>query len=121
VTETNNLVKPPIIDLRKLTHVIYALFAIGVLTGGMLGIATVAAVVVIYIKRSEAAGTLYAAHFDWLLRTFWWALLWGALGMLLMTIFIGFIVLAINVVWVIYRLARGWLGLVDDRAPTHFA
>ncbi|MBJ7263395.1 MAG: hypothetical protein JHC61_06495 [Burkholderiaceae bacterium] len=108
-------------DLRQLTHVIYALFALGVLTGGMLGIATIAAVVIIYIKRSDAAGTLYAAHYDWLLRTFWWGLLWAALGMLLTAVYIGFIVLAINVVWVVYRIARGWLGLFDGRAPTHFA
>jgi len=120
-TTSHSTAKPPLPDLRQLTHVIYALFALGVLTGGMLGIATIAAVVIIYIKRSDAAGTLYAAHYDWLLRTFWWGLLWAALGMLLTAIYIGFIVLAINVVWVVYRIARGWLGLFDGRAPTHFA
>ncbi len=120
-TTSQSTAKPPLPDLRQLTHVIYALFALGVLTGGMLGIATIAAVVIIYIKRSDAAGTLYAAHYDWLLRTFWWGLLWAALGMLLTAVYIGFIVLAINVVWVVYRIARGWLGLFDGRAPTHFA
>ena len=33
-----------------------------------------------YVKRGDTAGTMYASHFDWLLRTFWWALLWLAIS-----------------------------------------
>ena len=59
-----------------------------------------------YLKRADVAGTLYAAHFDWLLRTLWWALLWMAISALAVYIFIGWIGLAATVVWVLYRLIR---------------
>lgn len=104
-------------DLRTITHVAYGLYALGFVTG-LLPIATLAAVILVYIKRADAAGTYYAAHFDWLLRTFWWALLWLAISGIAMLIFIGWIGVAATVIWVIYRLIKGWLALLEGRAPT---
>nr|WP_208025020.1 hypothetical protein [Achromobacter insolitus] len=109
------------LDLRTLTHVAYGLYALGFLTSGFLGIATLAAVVLMYLKRSDAAGTVYAAHFDWLLRTFWWALLWLAISAIATLIFIGWIGLAATVIWVLYRLIKGWLALLEGTAPTSYA
>ncbi|CAB3734262.1 hypothetical protein LMG3458_05130 [Achromobacter deleyi] len=109
------------LDLRTLTHVAYGLFALGFLTSGFLGIATLAAVVLMYLKRSDAAGTVYAAHFDWLLRTFWWALLWLAISGLALVIYIGWIGVVATVVWGLYRLIKGWLSLLDGTAPTTYA
>ncbi|MDT4856012.1 DUF4870 family protein [Achromobacter agilis] len=109
------------LDLRTLTHVAYGLYALGFLTSGFLGIATLAAVVLMYVKRSDAAGTVYASHFDWLLRTFWWALLWLAISAIATLIFIGWIGLAATVVWVLYRLIKGWLALLEGAAPTTYA
>jgi len=108
-------------DLRTLTHVAYGLYALGFLTGGFLGIATLAAVVLMYVKRADTAGTMYAAHFDWLLRTFWWALLWLAISAIATLVFIGWIGLAATVVWVLYRLIKGWLALLEGAAPTPYA
>ncbi|MCS3509386.1 hypothetical protein D3C85_483700 [compost metagenome] len=109
------------LDLRTLTHVAYGLFALGFLTSGILGIATLAAVVLMYVKRSDAAGTVYAAHFDWMLRTFWWAMLWLAISAIAIYIFIGWISLIATIVWVLYRLIKGWLALLDGGAPTTYA
>lgn len=109
------------LDLRMLTHVVYGLFALGILTVGLLGIATLAAVVLIYIKRSDAAGTLYVAHFDWLLRTFWWTLLWLAISWLTVFILIGWIGMIATVIWGLYRLIKGWLSLLEGTAPTSYA
>ena len=120
-TSTDIPTKIPGPDLRKLTHVIYALYAIGFLTSGFLAVATLAAVVVIYLKRADTAGTVYSAHFDWLLRTFWWALLWCAIGFILTIIFVGWLVIVATVVWVIYRVARGWLALFEGRGPSQYA
>lgn len=105
-------------DLRTITHVAYGLYALGFVTGGFLAIATLAAVVLVYIKRADAAGTYYASHFDWLLRTFWWALLWLAISAIATLIFIGWIGVAATVIWVLYRLIKGWLALMEGRAPT---
>ncbi|HEY0293722.1 MAG TPA: hypothetical protein VGC69_00145 [Bordetella sp.] len=107
-------------DLRLLTHVAYGLFALGFLTGGILGVATLAAVVLLYVKRSDTAGTVYAGHFDWLLRTFWWSVLWLFLSGILTMIFIGWLGVLITLVWALYRLIKGWLALFEGAAPTSY-
>jgi len=104
-------------SLRTLCHVAYGLFALGVVSGGFIGVATIAAVVLAYVKRSDAAGTVYAKHFDWLLATFWWGLLWLAISGIATLIFIGWLGVLATVVWIVYRLIRGWLALSDGRAP----
>lgn len=88
---------------------------------GLLGIA---GVVVCYVKRSDAAGTWVASHFTWLIRTFWWSLLWAIVGWLFVLvlgwILIGFVfagvIWFIAGVWVIYRVVRGYLAFKDSRA-----
>ena len=109
------------LDLRTLTYVVYGLYALGFLTSGFLAIATLAAVVLMYLKRTDAAGTMYAVHFDWLLRTFWWALLWLAISSIATLIFIGWLGVVATVIWVLYRLIKGWLALMEGRAPTPYA
>src|SRR3546814_18323392 len=64
------------LSMRNLTHLIYGLFALGLLSAGFFGVATIAAIVLAYLKRGDAAGTVYANHFDWVIKTFWWGLLW---------------------------------------------
>nr|WP_212760391.1 hypothetical protein [Bordetella trematum] len=107
--------------MRTLTHVSYGLFALGFLTGGLLAVATLAAVVLMYVKRSDTAGTVYASHFDWLLRTFWWSLLWMAISFVLTLIYIGWIGMVATVIWVLYRLIRGWLALLEGNPPSSYA
>jgi uncharacterized membrane protein len=108
-------------DLRAITHVAYGLYALGFITGGFLAIATLAAIILVYVKRADAAGTYYASHFNWLLRTFWWALLWLAISAVATLIFIGWIGVVVTVIWVLYRLIKGWLALLEGRAPAAYA
>lgn len=108
-------------DLRLLTQVAYGLFALGFLTSGFLGVATLAAVVLIYIKRGDAAGTIYARHFDWLLRTFWWSILWLCLSAVLTLIFIGWLGVLATIVWALYRLIKGWLAFLQGTDPSAYA
>ncbi|MCX5591600.1 DUF4870 family protein [Alcaligenes endophyticus] len=103
------------VSLRILTHVSYGLFALGVVTAGLLTIATIAAIVLAYIKRSEASGTIYASHLDWLIKTFWWGLLWYCVSGILTLLFIGWIGIFITTIWIIYRLIRGWLALLEGK------
>lgn len=105
------------LSMRNLTHLIYGLFALGLLSGGVFGVATIAAIVIAYLKRADAAGTLYANHFDWLIRTFWWGLLWIVLSGLATFIFIGWLTGLIALVWIVYRLVKGWLALISGQAP----
>jgi len=116
------------------THAIYALHAFSLLTG-VLGAATVVgafltgwpsiiAVILNYVKRSEARGTWLESHFRWQIRTFWFGLLWVVLCLLfvVVTLGIGIVIawlpLAVVGLWFIYRIARGWLAL-NDRRPMY--
>lgn len=100
------------LPLRTITHLMYGLFAVGLLSAGFLGIATVAAIILAYVKRGDAVGTVYASHFDWILKTFWWGLLWFVLSALATLIFIGWLTGLIVLLWVVYRLIKGWLALL---------
>lgn len=113
------------------TKVVYALHAFSLLTG-IIGTATVVgafltgwpsiiAVILNYIKRSEARGTWLESHFRWQIRTFWFGLLWIALcvAFIIATFGIGllFMWLPIGLVgfWFVYRIIRGWVTLSDRR------
>ena len=107
-------------SLKQVTMVIYALQALGFLTGG---VTAIIAIVINYVKREDAAGTLYQSHFEWQMRTFWWGLLWGVIGMLLVVVVVGFAVLFAAWVWTVYRVVKGWLKLTEGKpvAPTAVA
>jgi uncharacterized membrane protein len=114
----------------------YALFGVGavaalVSAGGiavfapLMGLLGIIGVIVCYVKRDDARGTWVASHLRWLIRTFWFSLLWGAIGAIVFVLFfIVFLLgplLAIGIwgaasVWVIYRVVRGYL-LFNDSKP----
>ena len=107
-----NIASPEAESLRNVALAGYVLQAAFFVSG----ISAIVAVVLAYIKRDDARGTWLESHFRWQIRTFWFALLWGALGGLLMIILIGWLVLCANMVWIIYRIAKGWLNL-NERKP----
>ncbi|TAL53780.1 hypothetical protein [Pandoraea sp.] len=98
--------------LRKLTHILYALYAIFWLTGG---VTALVAIIINYVKRDDVAGTLYESHFDWQIRTFWWSVLWGVIGVALALVLVGFAVLWVLGIWTLYRIVKGWLYLHDGK------
>src|SRR5215510_6548911 len=92
--------------LITLTHVIYGLHAFS-------------AVILNYAKRSEVAGSYLDSHFSWQIRTFWYAALWVVVGLVMFATVIG-IPLAIMVfiavsLWILYRIVRGWLSLLERK------
>ncbi|KJK22865.1 membrane protein [Burkholderiaceae bacterium 16] len=103
-------------SLRKLTHILYALYAIFWLTGG---ITALIAIVIGYVKRDDTQGTLYASHFAWQIRSFWWSVAWAILGgMLFVTVFLiplAFAVWGVLSLWMLYRIVKGWLYLNDSK------
>src|SRR4051812_39295828 len=99
-------------SLRTITVVVYALQAAGFFTAGL---GWIVAIVINYVKKEEAAGTPYESHFRWQMRTFWFGLLWGIVGGLLVIVFVGFAILFANTIWIIYRIVKGWLYLNDGK------
>ncbi|MGD9941594.1 MAG: DUF4870 family protein [Burkholderiaceae bacterium] len=96
---------------RKLATVCYALYAVSCL----IGVAAVAAIIIDYLKRDDFAGTWVASHFEWQIKTFWYALAGAIVGWLLTIILIGFLILLGVWVWVIYRVVKGWLALYERK------
>ena len=96
---------------KNLTTLIYALYAASFL----IGITSIVAIVMNYIKKEDVAGTFLESHFRWQIRTFWFGMLWGVLGAITFFLVIGWFVLIANVIWVIYRIAKGWLRLNDNK------
>jgi len=96
---------------KTLTMVIYALYAASFL----LVITAIVAIVINYVKKGDVTGTFLESHFRWQIRTFWFGLLWGVLGAIASLVIVGWFVLVANVVWIIYRIVKGWLLLNDNR------
>ncbi len=116
----------PLEGLKAWTHVIYGLHAFSVLAGivtpmfvvtaFLLGWPSIIAVILNYVKRSEAAGTFLESHFRWQIRTFWIALAWSIVGVLSLLAFIGIFVLGVAAMWFLYRAIKGWIELSEGRA-----
>lgn len=123
---------PPLIGY---THIVYALHALSVLIGitgpativgsFIFGLPSIIAVVMNYVRRRDVAGTWLGTHFTWQIQTFWRSLiaiviagvlsapLVLALGLGILTFYLALVGVGI---WVIYRVARGWLALREGRS-----
>lgn len=116
-------------SMVRLTHVIYGLHAfsaaMGILTSAFIvtafvtGWPSIIAVIINYVKRSDARGTYLDSHFSWQIRTFWWALLWLLVVVLMVLTVVLFPVawlLGVGIgIWVLYRIIRGWISLSNTK------
>jgi uncharacterized membrane protein len=122
----------PVPSVVTVAHIVYALHAFAIVAG-LVGTATVVgsfigsvpsivAVILNYVKRGDARGTWMESHYRWQIRTFWFALLWFLIGWLLILTVVGAVigvpVLIALTIWLVYRIARGWLRL-NDRRPMY--
>ena len=122
----------PLPSALTVANVVYALHAFAIVVG-LAGTATVVgsfvgsvpsivAVILNYVKRGDARGSWLESHYRWQIRTFLfaigWVLLAGILILTLVGIPFGFAILAGVSLWLVYRIARGWLRL-RDRLPMY--
>ena len=119
----------PSASLVSTTLVIYALFGVADVTAlassgfpliaPLTGLIGIIALIIAYVKRGEAQGTWLASHYRWLIRTFWFSLLWGCIGGLVFITIIGipiaFGIWIATTIWVIYRLIRGFILFQESK------
>jgi uncharacterized membrane protein len=100
-------------EAKKFALICYILYAVGFFTGGL---TSIAGIILAYIKKDDAVGTWTESHYRWLIRTFWFGLLLVVIGAptMLIPVINIFIYLAI-VVWIIYRIIKGWLRLSENK------
>lgn len=119
-------------DLRSLTIAAYVLF----LLGWMNGITAIVGVIIAYVKRREAAGTIWQSHFDNLILVFWmiiagfflglltwpitlgvllaqWPLFWPPT--LTLPLLFGFLFFPLLVFWYFYRVIRGLIRAAEGQ------
>ncbi len=115
--------------LVTLTHAIYGLHAFSaamgvissaaIVTAFLTGWPSLLAIILNYVQRSAVRGTYLESHFRWQIRTFWFAVLWLVVATLFFITILGFpiawLIVVVTGLWVLYRIARGWLALVDER------
>ena len=98
---------------RTVMHVLYGLHTISPFT--MWSLALVA-LVVNYIRKSDEPDLLYLGHHNYMIRTFWWTLLWLLVtGPLWILVIPGWIAYTIIGIWYLYRCIRGWLRFNDNQ------
>ncbi|CUS48703.1 MAG: putative membrane protein [Idiomarinaceae bacterium HL-53] len=90
----------------------YALMVAGLFTGIFWFIGAFWA----WFKRNEAVGTIYHSHLQNIVATFWWGLLWVAIGLVLMLVLIGYLVLFAAYIWMIFRLINGISKILSNEA-----
>ena len=83
-------------------QVIYILY----LGSFVLGITALVGLVLAYINRGKAGGWI-ESHYTYLIRTFWIALLYGFVSVILMLVLVGVLLAFATAVWVIVRCVIG--------------
>lgn len=113
--ESSNIKDDTLESKRKLTMIIYAIQA-GFL---LFGISLLVAVIINYIKRSDVSATLFESHFKWQIRTFWHHFILLVIAIIMFWIpIIAVLLLIVDTILLIYRIAKGWLRL-NDRKPMY--
>lgn len=119
----------PVPSVLVAAHVVYGLHTVAIVLGitgsatvigGFVGsVPSIIAVIINYLKRGGARDSWAASHYRWQIRTFWFSLLWLIIAMLLVVTLVGAPVglglLIALTLWLIYRIARGWLRLLDKQ------
>ncbi len=100
-------------DLVNTARLLY--MAHGVTFFFSLGTLNFVVLILNYLQRPSTEGTMVYSHHTWMIRTFWFMVLWMAVGWALFITIIG-IPLAVVIwggawLWVAYRILRGFVDL----------
>jgi uncharacterized membrane protein len=127
---TTVAVDPRHVGYTQIMYLLHAVsIAIGILSTALIvtafvfGLPSIIAVIMNYARRNQVRDTWLDSHFRWQRRTFWFALLGLVAASLvfwpLVLIWIGIPLLWISYfaigVWAIYRVAKGWIALSNQR------
>ncbi len=114
------MTQTPADKLRTMIIVAYGCFIGGILLpaiGIEIPFLALIALVIVFIKRKEAAGTMYESHCVWVLRTFVIGFVVSILAALIAqtgSAAAALLFIAVSV-WAIYRLAKGALRLYEGK------
>ena len=93
---------------RTVTVIAYALHLFGAITG----LPSIIATVLNYVRINRYGG-FFDSHHRWMIRSFWWGLLWFVIGWITVWILIGWVILFLAWAWYVYRHVRGLMALLN--------
>jgi uncharacterized membrane protein len=97
---------------RMYAIIVYALY----LAAFCNGLTAVIGLIIAYIKRDEARGTIYESHFANAIETFWVGLVIGLVAIPLVFLFgLGVLVWLGVVVWYLFRTIKGLVRVLDAK------
>ncbi len=89
-------------------YILYLLAAPSIFSTMLIG------VVIAYVKRDDARGSIFESHFANAIDIFWVALVVGVVAFVLWPLFLlGAVIHAALFVWVLYRTIKGLLRAID--------
>lgn len=97
-------------ECKSYALVSYILLTIGLFTAIPLLFGAIWAM----IQKNGAFGTVYYSHLVNATRIFWWSLFWTIIGVTIIPFAIGFVVLGVIWLWVLFRLVDGFTKLLSD-------
>ena len=103
-------------DAKQLARILYLVHAATFFFS--LGTLSILPLIVNYITRPETVGLVYSHH-SWMIRSFWYYLLWMIVGGIVFATVVGiplaFLVWGVAWIWKAYRLIRGFLDLNSNK------
>lgn len=100
-------------DKSKSSNVklVYILYLVSI----VVGLTSIIGVIMAYVNKDTVPDWL-KSHYQFQIRTFWIGLLYGLIGLVLITVIIGFLVLLFVLVWYIIRCVKGMNALEEGQA-----
>jgi uncharacterized membrane protein len=101
---------------RTVMHILYGMHTVAWASMGTLA---VIALIVNYIARSDETDGLFREHHSYMIRTFWWTMLWLLVTapLFLLLFMPGAFAWSIVGFWYLYRCIKGWLRFSNNRLP----
>ncbi|MEM6489472.1 MAG: hypothetical protein AAF677_14595 [Pseudomonadota bacterium] len=90
--------------------IIYILYLVGI----VIPLVSIVGIIWAHIARGSATG-LIENHLVWGIRTFWFALLFTVIGLVLTMVYIGFLVVLAAFIWSVVRIIVGLVNLQNGK------
>ena len=104
-------------DAKQFARILYIVHAVCFFFS--LGMLNLLPLIANYIKRPDTAGTMVYSHHTWMIRSFWWYVVWMAVAFILAVTIIGiplaWLIGAVAWLWEAYRIIRGFLDLNSNK------
>ncbi len=96
---------------RKTLSLTYVLYAIGI----FVPLAALIGVIINHARINEVNSGFARNHHRWLMRSFWFTVLWASVGGFLSGVGVGVILIFFAYLWYIYRIVRGGLNFLESK------